>query len=295
MFDFFLIHNFNINKPIDKLSISFDLLPFYNDIKKIEYNLDFDQTQIIFLEREKSEKNYFNNGTEHIFIYGSVFTNNRYENETGIKPHVLNAKEVSLLYQKFNLNFTQYIKGSFVIVIYKIDRIILISDRLNVLPVYYYFKNGILIISSAIKLILKTNFVSNSLDKCSLVQQLIFDYMLDDFSLYKDIKRIKPSSIYIFEENSCQINKYWDVKNLYHEKLIPRNDALNLLAEQLFKNVQLYTTDIDKVLVSLTGGFDGRTNLAMLRKDKDDYLCYSYGMPGSRQISVPLEISKHTL
>lgn len=292
MFDFFLINNFNITKPINKLNISFHSLPFYNDVKKIEYNLAFDHTQIIYLEREKTEQNYFTDGSEHIFIYGSVFTNNQYQNEKGIKPHLLNAKEVSFLYKEFNLKLTQYIKGSFVIVIYKNDKIILLSDRLNVLPLYYYFKDDTLIISSAIKLILKTDYPSNSLDKASLVQQLIFDYMLDDFSLYKDIKRIKPGSIYTFEAHSCHIDKYWDVKNLYHDNLIPRTDSLNLLAEQLFENVQLYTSDKDKVLVSLTGGFDGRTNLAMLRKDKDDYLCYSYGMPGSRQISVPLEISE---
>jgi len=60
----------------------------------------------------------------------------------------------------------------------------------------------------------------------------------------------------------------------------------------LSENVDLYASDSEKLLVSLTGGFDGRANLALLKKDINSFLCYSYGMPGSKQIEVPKLISK---
>ena len=87
---------------------------------------------------------------------------------------------------------------------------------------------------------------------------------------------------------------YWDVSSLFHRKLLDKKESLDLLAEKLKTNVNLYSSDAEKVLISLTGGFDGRTNLAVLDCPKEEFLCYSYGMPGSKQIKVPQEIAKIT-
>jgi hypothetical protein len=86
---------------------------------------------------------------------------------------------------------------------------------------------------------------------------------------------------------------YWDVQNLKHDKLLPRKKALVLLGERLKKNVNLYANYAHPVLVSLTGGFDGRANVAMLERDPDTYKCYSYGMPSSKQIRVPQKVADH--
>lgn len=290
MFDIILIKNFN-NEEVLKFKPTFAELPFYEKLKFVEYNVDLKDAKVVFLERQKTNKNYFNDKEYHFFIYGSVFSNNQYYIEKNVPPFSLNAKDVSNLYREYGLNLTKFIKGSFVLIIYSNLEVILISDRLNVLPLYYYRKNNILIISSSLKLMLKLDYVSKTLDDVSLVQQLIFDYMLDDYTLYKYIKRIKPGSIYIFDQSKMKIKKYWTVENLYNEKLLAKSDSLELLSKQLFDNVQLYTSDTRKILVSLTGGFDGRTNLAMLRKNKGDFLCYSYGMRGSQQISIPQDIA----
>lgn len=290
MFDFSLIKNFS-NKEKIKIIPSFNELPFYDTLNFVEYKLDLGDTQIIYLERYNTNKNYYNNNHYHFFIYGSIFSNNEYYSEKKIKPHLLNAKDISNLYMEYGLKLTKFIKGSFVLIIYSNKEIILISDRLNVLPLYYFKDKNILVISSSIKFISKLNYVPKILDEVSLVQQLIFDYLLDDYTLYKNIKRIKSGSIYIFDQSKIKIERYWEVESLYNEKLLSKSDSLELLSNQLFDNVQLYTSDSKKVLVSLTGGFDGRTNLAMLRKNKDDFLCYSYGMRGSQQISIPQEIA----
>jgi hypothetical protein len=65
-----------------------------------------------------------------------------------------------------------------------------------------------------------------------------------------------------------------------------------MLSSQLHENTNLYCSDTDKLLVALTGGFDGRANLALLDKKPEDFLCYSYGMQGSRQIEIPKLITK---
>lgn len=292
MFDFYLLKNFSDHASNSKFNFTFNTLSYYNEVKKIEYSLSFNNTIIKYLERSETKKNYFTNNYVHLFIYGSIFTNNNYRSLKNVNPYSLSAKDLFTLYSEFKEKLTNYIKGSFVIVICENDSVKLISDRLNVLPLYYSLNEDVLLISSSIKAILKSLSTNDEIDKTSLTQQLIFDYLLDDRTFYKNIKRIKPGSIYDFKDSSISIKKYWGVEKLYNENLLPRNQSLDLLAQQLFENVSLYTSDTNKVLVSLTGGFDGRTNLAMLRKEKENYLCYSYGMAGSRQITIPMEISK---
>ena len=293
MFDFFLFSDYGDHASSNSLNISFVDLPYYSNLKSVGYRKKLTNGFAEYLERRDTTKGYFCAEAKHVFLYGSAFTDNDYASSRGVKPVVLNAENLFGLYKEFGLGVAESIKGSFVIVIYDDNSsdCVVITDRLNVLPLYYFFDNKRLVISSSLRLMLNTQFSSGRIDGVALTQQLIFDYTLADRTYYEDIKRVLPGSIYTFKKNRMAVDRYWDVEHLYHAKLLSRGESLDLLAEQLFENVQLYTSDTDKVLVSLTGGFDGRTNLAMLRKPKDAFLCYSYGMPASRQISVPTEIS----
>ena len=294
MFDFLQIMNFNKKQVANKNIFDFESLPFYNDIKKKEYRIDLKFSKILYLERTETLDNYFTSFGKHIFIFGSVFTNNNYKTLTKTQNRKINSKAVYDLFKNYKLDLVKFIKGSFVIIIYDENEnsCYLVSDRLNVLPLYYLYNNEYLIVSSSIKLIKKNNPNDNKLDNLALTEQLAFDYILDDRTLFEDIKRIKPGTIYKFNEKAISIKQYWSVEDLYTDKLLNQKESLDLLAEQLFDNVDLYTSDVDKLLVSLTGGFDGRTNLAMLKPDNFEYITFSYGMKGSRQIKVPQNISK---
>jgi asparagine synthase (glutamine-hydrolysing) len=189
---------------------------------------------------------------------------------------------------------SKYIKGSFIIIVYDelTNNSYLISDRLNALPLYYYYKDNKLLISSSIRMIMKYIPDHLALNIYALIDQLIFDYILNDKTYIKNISQVLPGTIYKIDKDGINTSQYWSVDALYQDKLLNKQDALERLSSQLYENVNLYTSDRQKVLVSLTGGFDGRTNLALLEKSKDDYLCYSYGMEGSKQITIPMQIAR---
>ncbi|MFA5405562.1 MAG: hypothetical protein WC358_11565, partial [Ignavibacteria bacterium] len=111
-------------------------------------------------------------------------------------------------------------------------------------------------------------------------------------TFYKDIFRIDNGMIFIFSEKEKEEKRYWSVEELYNDKLYSKKDSLEMLSKQLHQNANLYCSDTQKLLVALTGGFDGRANLALLDKNPDDFLCYSYGMSGSKQVEVPKMISE---
>ena len=252
---------------------------FYSCLHRSDYRNSFAETEELKL-----------------WIFGSVFSNRNFALQTEGQPHRIYASELLLLYLDNEGKLTSKIKGSFVLIILneKARQVKLISDRHNLLPLYFTFKNGLLIVSSNITAITKNPLVSQQPDELALTEQVLFDYILDDRTFFKDIKRIRAATDYQFSEAGMVSSPYWDVSQIYHEKLIGKTESLEMLGDMLHENVNLYASDTEKVLVSLTGGFDSRTNLALIDRSLDDFLCYSYGMPGSKQLSIPQEIADRT-
>ncbi len=295
MFDFFQIIDLKGEKSFNSREFSFLDSYLYNNIDGIEYIKKYDNSVVYYLERFEINNNFYEKDGVNIFLYGTTYTNNLFCDVNGIKAKIIYADIIYDLYKKYSDEVTKYIKGSFVLVIYdeNLNEVKIISDRLNVLPLYYYYQNNILIISSSVRMILESGYVDCKFNNIALVQQLLFDYVLGTNTYFKDIFRINNGTIYIFSRVKGKIEKqYWKVEELYNEKLYSKSESIDLLSSQLYENTNLYCMDTDKVLVALTGGFDGRANLALLNRDPSDFLCYSYGMPGSQQIEIPKMIAK---
>jgi asparagine synthetase B (glutamine-hydrolysing) len=294
MFDYFQLVDFRGKHNFKDKKYSFLKNSFYEKIDSVEFIKNYNNSCVCYLERENNGNNYYAREGKNIFLFGTVYTNNLYKEKNGANPGIIYASHIIDLFEKYGDEFVFYIKGSFVIVIYDeaTNSVKIISDRLNVLPLYYSYNGSTLVVSSSIRMILESGFVSNELDNISLIQQLIFDYVLGTRTFYKDICRVDNGMIYTFNEKEKTDKKYWSVTELYNEKLFPKDDSLEMLSLQLHQNTNLYCSDTDKVLVALTGGLDGRANLALLEKNPEDFLCYSYGMPGSQQVEIPTEIAK---
>lgn len=297
IFDVYLRYSFidSLNEEID--FNSFKELSNYRDIEGNEIKIDLNFGKLNCLGRGDTYRNIFSNNDIKVVVFGEVFSNNKLEKAKGIQPHKLCAIDVFKLSQEFGSNFIDYLKGNFnFIFIYEKDRKIkIISDKLNVLPLYYAFNGSEVVISSNASLISKVSWVDTSIDEMAIAMQYLFDYMLGDYYFMKGIRRIENARIFDFSESGINIKEYWDIRLLYNERLLPKKKSLDLLSTQLFENVKLYSSDKDNILVSLTGGFDGRTNLALLKdRQKNTFLTYSYGMEGSKQLEVPKDIASKT-
>ena len=294
MFDIYGVIDFRKNIEIFNIKNPFKKYEYYNDIRFEEYTVQTTYAKIFYLERDKTSENYFYSNSEHIFIFGFVFSNKNYESLKGEKPKKLSPKEVYELYKRYKMKLTQYIKGSFVLIIYEEDenKLICISDHLNVLPIYYAYKDDIFIFSSATKPILDSGFVDTTKNKTAIIEFAIFDYPLGNKTYYKDITMLDCGEILTVDEKGIKKKRYFSVDSLFQKELSGNKESLEKLGQLLYENMDLYTADLKKFLVSLTGGFDGRGNLALTERPSEDFLCYSYGMPGSRQITIPMEVEK---
>ncbi len=294
MFDFYGIIGFKEKVDLSRLKNPFLKYELYNGLSFREEVIQTARAKFFRLEREGSYKSHFYKDQEHLFLFGFVFSSKEYESLTGKKPKRLSIKEVFELYKEYGGSIVRYVKGSFVLIMYneRVNKVLCISDQLNVLPIFYAYKKGLFIFSSAIKPILDSGFVDTDIDKMAIVEFAIFDYSLRDKTYYRDIKRLDYGMVLEADKKGLKKDRYFTVDRLFSERLMGDKESLEELGNLLHENVNLYASDAKRFSLSLTGGFDGRANLALLDRPAEDFLCFSYGMPGSRQINIPLEISK---
>jgi len=128
------------------------------------------------------------------------------------------------LFEKFGIERTlSKLIGMFAIGLFdkKNQKLYLIRDRVGIKPLYWSFKNGEFIFSSQIK-----GFREELKEKSnkSLVEFMSFGYTPYNRSFFKDINKLPPAHILIFDGKSVKLNRYWDlpkekIKISYQEAL----------------------------------------------------------------------------
>lgn len=292
MFDVFGI--FSFYNLLDTKNNRIDFSANNSGNLRIEQKLAvFRHGKIFYCEKDDGNSCYAA-GNVRVLTFGTPMTNINYSQTQSGSLKVLQASDIHAFYEKFNVDLYKYVKGNFVIIVFDEakEELVVISSKLNTLPLFYYYKGNNFIFSSSVKAILDFTGISPRLDEKALVEQLLFYFPLADKTYLNDIFQFPPASILKINKNEFNIRNYWAMERLfYKEKSMPEKEALSQCVDLMKENLKLYTSDTNNFLLALTGGFDSRTNLSLLEKNPEDFLCYSYGMPGSKQIEIPLDIS----
>ena len=214
-----------------------------------------------------------------------------------------NSKELDIddlinLYEKYNTKIIEYVKGIFHLVIYDkhINKIFAFVSRSGLYKLFYYQKEGELILSTTLDSIAKDSSYAGSINKIAMLEQCIFGYPLDHLSLLDDILILDNHSFLSFD---CKSNEFETIKYYKMEKLLLDKPEMNWnetyqLTPSIFNRVvDQYTSNSEKISSAFTAGFDSRTILSRTIRHKDRMLYYSYGATeeGS-EVRVPMKISK---
>ncbi len=236
--------------------------------------------------------------TIHCMIDGDVFIDKddqqavaRHYGMRGVtQPHLL----VPFLYEKSNVDFVGKLKGWFNILIYDSNRRVyhLVNSRLGMRPLYYYSGGGYFVFSSRLGPMLKLSLIKKRVNKKSVADYILFNYPLAGSTYIEGVSLLSPASVLTVEESGITQRNYWSPVSLFVRKLVPLGDSIVQAERLLKKAVNKMHADAPVVGVSLTGGFDGRTVLSLIDKAKEDLILYSFGEPGSKDISIPMAISR---
>lgn len=295
MFDILGIVNFRGTQNLGSLENLFLQNDYYNDLKFKHCSYRSNISNVYVLEKNETTDNTYTDANMHLFLFGSCFTNKHYEYEFAESPRKLTIKDILGLYNKYEDGLVKYLKGMFTIIIIDVKKevIKLISDRTNLMPLYYYFRDNVLLFSSSMNQLLDYGFIDKKVNERAIAKIAIFNYITGNETIISNIFMQLNASIITIRENKLSEKRYWSLADIYTQPRdrLKQNDALEKCNQLLKEIVNMYISDQKYFAVTFTGGYDSRTILSVLDRNKKDFFCYSYGKKGCYDIQIPQKIS----
>jgi len=169
------------------------------------------------------------------------------------------------LYEEYEKDCVKYLRGMFAFAIWdKLKKKLFIArDHLGQKPLFFYNNGSQFVFASEVKAILASELVNKEIDKDGLWHYVSLRFMPEQYSLFKNIKKLQSGSWLSFENNKVAIKKYW---NLDFTDKLPNDEkqieeGLNSLLLETTK--QHLLSDVP-VGTFLSGGIDSSTITAMV-------------------------------
>lgn len=210
----FKSHNF-IHRPLEKHLLSYrgpDDHHSYTNNKDLY--LSHHRLSIIGLNAASRQPMHGKNGT--ILVYNGEIYNYRELKTTHLNDYPfesLSDSEVILaLYEKYGMDCVQYLRGMFAFALWdeKNQRLFCARDRFGIKPFYFIQQQESFAFASEMKALLPfLNTIET--DQNALSEYLIFQYTLGQETLFKNIHQLMPAHVLIWQNNTIEIKKYWDI------------------------------------------------------------------------------------
>jgi asparagine synthetase B (glutamine-hydrolysing) len=257
-----------------------------------EHDLAFADLQLAFTSRSDPSQYCTEDDDLMGMAIGEVYLN-------AAGRRMLNAGRVKLrpgdllqLYRTTGTNLSDYVKGDFQVIILSKPRqeLTILNSRFGISPFYYAWQDKKLLFSNNLAMVARFTGDDQHIEALALAEYAIFGYPLGDLTFFKRIKRLPPAARLSAGVDSFRSGIYWNCAGMLHQPLYSKAEACEI-GGKLFKDtVNASAAGPEKICLSLTGGFDSRTILAVLEKDPQDLLCYSFGTAQSLNVKIPLQM-----
>lgn len=161
------------------------------------------------------------------------------------------------------------------------QRLTLISDQFGMRPLYWARVNGALVFASEIKALLAVPELSREMSRDGLAQFFAFGQYLGDRTSFDAISVLPAASLLEFDlaTGRVQVQPYGGVGPAPNPPAT-RAAALDAVADAFVASVERQTSDTGGLGLSLSGGLDARTILAVV-PEHIALTTVSLGIPGS--------------
>lgn len=298
LFDFiaFISTDTNQETPIS-YDNPFTNLPPYSSLTYHTQCSSSEYAQAIVLHKHANESSaVYQDEKLEVYIYGYCFP--RLSASLFSEFVRIDAQQIAGLYYERGLDFIEMIKGSFsLLILDKAQREThILTDPFNVRPVYYHQAERQLIVSTSLSALLRHRQRQNhlvSINYPAIIEYYLFEYILNEDTYIDSVYSVPPGS-HLHYAQEIKISQYWNVLDRFSNFSIHYSEpeSIDQLETILKRNLGLYLTDPDRTAVALTGGYDSRTNLALLGDRVHDFFFYSYGVAETYDLSIPRRIAK---
>ena len=207
----------------------------------------------------------------------------RIDNRKELLSYVSSNKNISdahlihSAYKKWGKDFVKYIVGQFSIVIHDLYKniIYLVRDHLGTIPLYYSHKAGIFAYGTEPNFLLDTKLANKQVNEDRIKSFILKSQDFYDLTYYEEIQKVKPAHVLTITETNIIEEQYFSFERDEKKTFDNDDDWINKFKETLEDRVSTYTSGMEKVGLSLSGGLDSNSILGMLRcSNVSEIHCY---------------------
>lgn len=252
--------------------------------------------RIIDLSEGGKQPKSFN--TFHITFNGEMYNYLEIKKQLEDKGHQFNShSDTEVILHAFSetgpSSIQQFI-GMYAFGLYdeSIQKLYLFRDRAGVKPLYYYWKNGLLLFGSELKALMQHPGFDKDIDTDAVAAYMQFGYIPAPHSVFKDTHKLKPGHYLEIDIQNKTLKEiqYWNVYDAYNKPSlnIDLPDAI-LETEKLLTNAFQYRMVSDvPVGVFLSGGYDSSCVTALLQKNNTEKIkTFTIGVPDAGLDEAP--------
>lgn len=176
--------------------------------------------------------------------------------------------------------------GIFVLTAYDKENMLVyaITDRRSQKPLYYFFNEKTVCIATGLASFCRLGR-DIQFNGTWLWQTLFFNFPIDATTFLDDVYRVPAASVLVYDCRIGQLNLAEYARPFERrEPLLRGQEALEQASAVFAARTSRYFDGSDEIACALTGGWDGRTMLALAPAGRN-ITSYTYGCPGCGDIS----------
>src|ERR1700722_15130370 len=154
-----------------------------------------------------------------IVFNGEIYNHQELRRDLESRGHRYRTKSdtetIIHLFEEYGDSCVAYLRGMFAFAIWDQSkkRLLLARDRLGIKPLYYRYRDGMLLFGSEIKAIVAYPGIKPEFNRRTLAEYLAFGYVAGEETMYNGIRKILPGHVLkLNEQGQLEISQYWDLK-----------------------------------------------------------------------------------
>lgn len=205
-----------------------------------------------------------------ILLSGYIYQDDLFDNAIG--KYLINK------YLKYNKDFVKYLNGSFCLFFANKNsgEVYFATDRLNTRKIFKFSKGKKLIFSTDIK---DLPLPECELSCAGLASYLLNGALLNDLTIFEDIKKLERASLHKIEDLKIITGKYWDYDFTNEYESRTESDLTDELHHLYVQSLKRKINGKKNIFISLSGGYDSRGIAVMIKKILNidaNVNCFSY-------------------
>jgi asparagine synthase (glutamine-hydrolysing) len=210
---------------------------------------------------------------EELETEGHRISNN---SDTAVLPH---------MYEQYGTGMFERLSGQYAIAIYDINckKLILARDRMGIIPLNFYYKNGEFFFGSEIKAILATDRVRRELSYEAIFDVFTFWSPQNDRTIFRDVFCVLPGEYLEFQNKVIKRDKHFKLKYKGINEQLEFSRSAEEIEALLTKAVQKRLIGDVKISTYLSGGLDSSLITSIIASRYDSSVeAFSIGFEDAR-------------